>query len=120
MLKERIALHETSPITELRGVTCHMGSHSVTRTCCARTCWFRFFVRFVHVLFFVLWLVFMSFSVYFLLVTLSLVVSSRAIDCLERLISEMIYCGTLNSTHRHSLMTSQLSSLTRHKLSFLS
>jgi len=29
-LKERIALHETSPITELRGVTCHMGSHSVT------------------------------------------------------------------------------------------
>jgi len=27
-LKER--LHETSPITELRGVTCHMGSHSVT------------------------------------------------------------------------------------------
>ena len=30
MLKERIALRETSPITELRGVTCHMGSHSVT------------------------------------------------------------------------------------------
>jgi len=29
-LKERIALHEMSPITELRGITCHMGSHSVT------------------------------------------------------------------------------------------
>ena len=28
--KERIALHETSPITELRGVTCHMGSRIVT------------------------------------------------------------------------------------------
>ena len=25
-LKEHIALHEKSPITELRGVTCHMGS----------------------------------------------------------------------------------------------
>ena len=31
-LKKRIALYETSPITELRGVTCqcHTGSHSVT------------------------------------------------------------------------------------------
>ena len=29
-LKKCIALHETSPITELRGVTCHMGSLSVT------------------------------------------------------------------------------------------
>jgi len=29
-LKEHIALHETRPNTELRGVTCHMGSHSVT------------------------------------------------------------------------------------------
>jgi len=29
-LKEHMALHEMSPITELRGVTCHMGSHSVT------------------------------------------------------------------------------------------
>jgi len=29
-LKERITLHETSPITELRGVTCHMGSHGHT------------------------------------------------------------------------------------------
>jgi len=25
-----MALHEKSPITELRGVTCHIGSHSVT------------------------------------------------------------------------------------------
>jgi len=30
-VKERIALHEMSPITELRGVTCHMGLHRVTR-----------------------------------------------------------------------------------------
>jgi len=29
-LKERIALNEMSRIIELRGVTCHMGSHSVT------------------------------------------------------------------------------------------
>jgi len=29
-LEERIALNETSPITGLRGVTCHMGSHSDT------------------------------------------------------------------------------------------
>jgi len=28
--KECIALNETSPITQLRGVTCHMRSHSVT------------------------------------------------------------------------------------------
>ena len=28
--KELISLHKTSPITELGGVTCHMGSHSVT------------------------------------------------------------------------------------------
>jgi len=25
-----MALHETSPVTELRGITCHMGSQSVT------------------------------------------------------------------------------------------
>jgi len=29
---ERIALNETSPMAELRGVICHVGSHSVT--CC--------------------------------------------------------------------------------------
>jgi len=29
-IKERIALHESNPITELRGVACHMGSHGVT------------------------------------------------------------------------------------------
>jgi len=28
--KERIDLHETNPITALRGVTCHTRSHSVT------------------------------------------------------------------------------------------
>ena len=28
-LKERTALNETSPIIQLRDVTCHMGSHSV-------------------------------------------------------------------------------------------
>jgi len=27
---QRITLHEISPITELRGITCHMGSRNVT------------------------------------------------------------------------------------------